>query len=181
MNVRQKVNRLANVFDIPNWASATTYKKNQVVKSNALFYYSLADNNSNNTPSNSSAYWGGRSLDPIDASDRPEFIWTPSYGSNINLQPKVNTIQFGDGYSQRVQTEINNTLLTFQLSFDGRDYNETLAIIHFLMDKRGVDYFLYTPPSPFSKRKRFVCQDFPVSFVFFGNNSVKATFTEVAA
>ena len=172
---------MANVFDISVWSATATYKKNQVVKHSDLFYYSLVDGNVNNTPSNLSAYWGGRVLDPIDSSNRPEFIWAASYGSNISLQPKVNTIQFGDGYSQRVQTEINNILLSFQLSFDGRDYNETLAIVHFLMDKRGVDYFLYTPPSPFAKRKRFICQDFPMSFVFFGNNSIKATFLEVSA
>jgi phage-related protein len=172
---------LANVFDIPNWSAATSYKRNQVVKSNLSYYYSLADSNLNNTPSPTSSSWGGRGYDPIDYTERSEFIWAPSYGSSIDLKPKVNTIQFGDGYSQRVQTEINNVLLNFQLTFEGRDYNEALAIIHFLMDKRGVDYFLFTPPSPFAKKKRFICQDFPVNFVFFGNNAIRAVFNEVAA
>lgn len=172
---------MANVYDISNWSNSTTYKKNQVVKYNGLFYYSLVDGNSNNTPSNSSIYWGGRAVDPIDNSDRPEFIWNPSYGSNVVLEPKVNVVQFGDGYSQRIQTEINNSLLTMQLNFDGRDYNETVAITHFLLDKAGKDLFLFTPPAPFAKKKRFICPSFPVGLVFSNNNSIRATFNEVAA
>ena len=172
---------MANVFDISDWSGATTYLKNQVVKCSNAFYYSLADGNVNNTPALNSVYWGGRALDPIDGTNRPEFIWSPSYASTVGLQPKVTNIQFGDGYSQRIQTEINNTLLSLSLSFDGRDYNEALAIIHFLIDKRGVDYFMFTPPAPFAKKKRFVCQNFPFNFTFYNNNAIKAEFNEVTA
>lgn len=171
---------MPSIFDIPNWSDSVTYSKNSAVKSSNLYYYSRADGNIGNTPSVGSSSWAGYANDPITNEIKPEFIWRPSYGSTVDNSPRVLKIQFGDGYVQRVKDGINNDLMVLDLTFEGRDTNEALAIIHFLKTREGKDSFLFTPPPPFNKIRLFVCQQFPTSINFYQNNTIRAAFEEVA-
>lgn len=169
---------MANIYDTLDWSGSTTYKKNNVVKYLGNYFYSLIDNNTNNTPSVSSASWGGQGIDPVDNSQKAEFIWSPSYNLNIDISPRVKIIKFGDGFRQILPDSINSSLINLECVFDGRDTNECLAILHFLLARNGTETFLFTCPPPLNKKKRFKCNSFPMSINFYENNSIRCIFEE---
>lgn len=171
---------MANIYDISDWSGSTTYKKNEIVKYNNIFYYSLIESNVGNTPSVSSIQWGGRSLSPVTNQELPNFIWAADYGINLDISPKIKTINFG-GYSQDLPDNINNSLLNIEAVFSGRDELEITAITHFIFSRSGVQNFLFTPPPPFSKLKLFRCNEMPFSKGFYNNNTIKLVFREVVA
>ena len=97
----------------------------------------------------------------------------------MNFEPKVKTISFGDSYEQRTPDGINNSLLKFNLNFNGRPLHESTAIIHFLKNRAGAESFVFTPYAPFSKTKLYKCSNFNVDFVFFNNYNINVEFQEV--
>jgi phage-related protein len=119
----------------------------------------------------------------IDSNGRskPHFVWQPNYPLNIDHTPRVKSIRFGDGYEQRLEDGINNTLLNLDLSFDNKSIDEYTAILHFLIKRKGTEYFVFTMPSPYNTNKRFVCRSWNDSFISFNNNSIKTRFEEVPA
>ncbi len=182
-----------SIYDIdawqnsPNSSNLITYKKNSVVSNGSYYYYALKTHTSPlfNTfdqnyylNNNFGGIWGGISTDDF-GNVKPTFVWSPSYGSNIPNTPRVKTIQFGDGYIQRVKDGINNNLLRFDLTFDGRDADELRAIAHFLYAREGVSSFLWVPPAPYNKTKYFVCAEWTPGLIFYDNSTIKATFVEV--
>lgn len=169
-----------NIYDISTYAAGVTFAKDDIVKSGTSYYYSLADSNLNNTPSVTSNYWGGYAVD-YDGITRPNFVWIPSYGNTVEQSPIVNTISFGDGYSQTIKKEINNNLLRLNLSFNDISLAKASAISHFLHIRGGAETFLFTPPPPYSKRKRFKCKSWTVNDNFWNNYSISASFEEVVA
>lgn len=173
---------MPSIFDTNLYAAGTTYAKNAIVKYNTdgLFYYSLQNGNVGNTPGLNSSFWGGRSLDPISNQNKPEFIWKSSYGSSVEINPKTVITQFGDGYNQRMKDGVNNQLMNLSLNFNGRGLDEMTAMVHFLYNRQGVEYFLFTPPPPFNKKKRFICRGIPTNLNFYQNNDLKVIFEEVA-
>ena len=50
---------MASIYNISPYKTNLTYNTNDIVSSNGLFYYSKIDSNKNNTPSVTSAQWGG--------------------------------------------------------------------------------------------------------------------------
>ena len=170
---------MANIFDTPDWLAATTFQKDGFCKYLGFYYYSLVDNNTNNIPSVNSIYWGGVGLDPVTNEQRPEFIWKPAYGMDTNIDPRVNRIQFGDGYTQRIPDGINIDLIKTDISFENRTDSESTAIIHFLKARQGSQPFLYTLPPPFNKKKKFVVNNIRHNKVFYNNNAIKANIEEV--
>ena len=53
------------------------------------------------------------------------FTHTPSYTSNADVENRILTANFGDGYSQVTEDGFNNTLRTYQLVFN--NLTETIA------------------------------------------------------
>lgn len=167
-----------NIYDISNYAAGVTYSKDDIVKSASSYFYSLVDNNIGNTPSTTSAFWGGYVVD-VDGITRPNFFWSPSYGNNVDQTPLVNTITFGDGYSQTIKKEINNNLLRISIGFNDISLARASAISHFLHIRAGAETFLFTPPPPYAKRKRFKCKSWNLVDNFWNNFSISAQFEEV--
>lgn len=172
---------MPDIFNIQNYNGSTNYRKNEIVFSNNLYWYSLLDGHSGNTPTVGSAAWGGNGIDPTDGQTRPEFIWSPSYGINIDLSPRIQSISFGNGYGQNIADGINNKLMNIDMQFAGRDIQETIAIIHFLNTRGGTEFFLFTPPPPVAKKKRFRCAEYPMTIDFYNNNTTSTRFIEVVA
>ncbi|MAF24952.1 hypothetical protein CL634_05190 [bacterium] len=110
----------------------------------------------------------------------PYFVWKSSYNVQVSHQPRIQTIQFGDGYEQRLKDGINNNKLSFNLSFEGRTQNEATAILHFLNDKEGYASFYFKTPPPYSLIKKFVCKQFNSSFIYEDNYNVQCTLEEVS-
>lgn len=171
---------MANIFDISDWEQGLFYTKNAIVKSNNKFYYSVVPHTSSSTIEEDIFYgrWSGIKSDENNQ-EYPFFFWKPSYNTNFSFNPRVNIIQFGDGYIQRSKKQINNNLLRINLNFEGIDMKEYAAINHFLSARDGEEGFLFVPPEPFDKLKKFICFNWTSNNVFYDNNTLSAEFIEI--
>jgi phage-related protein len=177
-----------SIYDVSAYNSAIPYNLNDIVLYNNYYYYSLKNNNQGNVPSAASnAFWGGyRSYSSAVAAPiaAPEFIWESNNSSEVSNKPAINLVKFGEGYEQRSTDGINNNLLRFNLVLEGRDKNETRAILHFLHKRRGVFPFFYRLPFPYNfdtsqnYPKRFVCEEWAMKTIFFNNYTITTTFLE---
>lgn len=177
-----------SLYKVDNWSSAVSYSKNDIVLYVGNYYYSLIDDNLFHTPSVSfninNIHWGGYRY--YSGLTRAEFFWKPSYGSQFQIKPAVSVIKFGNGYEQRIADGINNNLQKFNLNFEGRDKNETRAIAHFLHKRKGVDSFFFDAPFPYnfdasqSYPKRFICDEWDVTYNFYNNYNITSKFSETS-
>ena len=94
---------MASIYNVSKWLSSSTYKKNDFVEDSSIsqrYWYSSQDDNNSNSPAVGSAYWNGNINITIDGatSVEPYFFWDPSYNLTVSHEPKINSIQFGEGY-----------------------------------------------------------------------------------
>jgi len=173
---------MASIYNIGPYSGSKTYNTNDIVSHNGLFYYSKAQDVLNLTPSASSAYWGGtiNIQDGLSTSEKPYFFWAFSYGANTQHEPKVDVIEFGDGYKQRIAQGTNNSLLNFQVSFNNRSEQEAAAILHFLSSKEGYQSFYFKCPSPYSVIKKMISPSWSSTFNFNNDYNIQAVFEEVS-
>jgi len=177
---------MPNINDIiSGWRSSVTYPKFGITSGDdGRYYYSLKDNNLNNTPdSNLGTFWDGYVL--INSQYVPDFFWQASYTSVAQSSPRIVKVQFGNGYQKRIPDGLNTNLLTFQLNFEARKENEINSIIHFLQQMNGQKSFIYNPPAVYGKTSnyntRYICPNWEVTYNFYQNYSLRATFEEVSA
>jgi phage-related protein len=175
---------MGSIYNVNPYGSGTAYSKFDIAQDASVstrYWYSSQDSNTGNTPSTTSAYWKGNISVTIDSvtSTQPYFFWTPSYNFQVSHQPKTQTIQFGDGYAQRLKDGINNDLLNLNLSFEGRTENEASSIIHFLKERGGFGAFYFKCPAPYSIIKKFVCSNYSSTFVFADNYNLQCQFQEI--
>ena len=155
-------------FTIDQYSSLSTYSKHSIVYelsgSERIYYYSLVDNNLNNTPSSSPSYW------------TTSFYWTPNYSTTADINQRKVEMSFGDGYTQRMRDGINTNPLNFNLVFDNRSDAEAAAILHFIEQKGGVDNFVYNSPTIFNKTGlKYVAVDPKWSSSSYNLNNVTVT------
>lgn len=103
------------------------------------------------------------------------FTWTPDYSSNKKKKPEVNTIPFGDGYSQRIATGANKLREEYSLTFSG-SYAKIKAIDEFLDDRDGNEDFEWATLSGVTKI--FYCEDWNADFSTYNNYTLTATFKQ---
>ena len=109
----------------------------------------------------------------------------PSYSTNVGREPRLISVTFGDGYSQRAADGINYTPLVYNLTFDNRTPAVITAIKNFLYgesayyDRAPEEPFFWTPPFPFDDQVRLWTFSKP-SFhhVTFGSMTLEVVFTE---
>lgn len=166
-----------SIYNILAWDSSTTYSQWDIVSRNGLFWYSIQNSNTNQTPAVGSSYWDGNAT--FLGATRPRFFFTPSYNPNFGIQPNVDVVQFGDGYQQRVAKNINSILLGADLVFEKRAIAEATAILHFLNQRQGKEAFIFTPPQPFDQAKLFRSPQWSMTQPFYNNYSIRAAFEEV--
>lgn len=81
------------------------------------------------------------------------FTWKPQAGYQINSEPDVSVVKFGDGYEQRIPKGINPLLDKYDLKFLGVDNlchsrpNVAKQAEAFLRARKAVEAFLWTPPN----------------------------------
>ena len=94
-----------SIYNIDQWQSNTAYYKNKILTNNNLFYYAtqsyVSDASSINNDINNGNLGGYIYYNGINY---PFFLWRHSYKANNKNQPRVKTISFGDGYTQRIKT-----------------------------------------------------------------------------
>lgn len=74
------------------------------------------------------------------------FEWLPSRNPTRRMAPKINSINFGDGYSQISPKGINNIAQEWTLEFKNRDLVEINNIENYLKDKHGFISFPWVNP-----------------------------------
>jgi len=178
---------MASIYNIDAWDEDYSddhgdYGEHDIVKYGSDFYYCTLKHTSdtNKAPTVGSIFWNGVTTITAAGATRawPYFFWAPAYNINISHQPRILSIQMGDGYEQRMPDGLNHDILQFQLAFDKRKEKEATAIIHFLAARQGYKAFYFKTPSPYGVVKKFVCKDWSSSLVYNDHYSVNATFSE---
>lgn len=106
------------------------------------------------------------------------FTYTPDFGAQVAIKPRVRKAQFGDGYEQRMADGINARQQVWTLQFVNRDNADTAAIMSFLATRNGVEAFDWTPPNE-ETAIRVVCREWTKTVSRNNLNSVSATFDQV--
>lgn len=106
------------------------------------------------------------------------FTYTPDFGAQVQAQPRVRAVTFGDGYQQRQADGINNLPQVWSLQWQNRDNTETNAIKSFLALRAGVEAFDWTPPNE-DTAIRVICSEWQVTTVRYNLNNVSASFTQI--
>jgi phage-related protein len=168
-----------SIYNINQWQQGTNYNKNDIISNNNLYYYVLSDsylssidiqNDINN------GYIGGYIIDSNQS--KPIFLWNPSYNPQMDFQPKVKTVKFGDGYESIMPDGINTNLPVINLEFNNRNLSETTAILHFLYTRQGAESFVWITPPPLSNQLRFKCKQWNNKQIFYNNYSITAQFIQ---
>jgi phage-related protein len=171
----------SDIYNIPNWATSTVYEKNDIVLTSNNYYYAsqrhTSDGSSFTTDLNN-GLWDG--IISYGGEQKPYFFWEPSYDYTVDSNPRVKTVQFGDGYSQDIKDGINNILLKINFNFNGRDLKEHRAILHFFHQRAGKERFFFIPPQPYGIVKKFICKEWQPSQSFVDNYNIRARFEERA-
>lgn len=106
------------------------------------------------------------------------FAYTPDRGFRKNSKPTVTNAQFGSGYSQRIAVGINTLDEQWDLNFRNRSIDSINAILSFLENHKGVEYFLWTPPYE-TMVLRVICQEWDTEYNSEFSKSLNCTFKRV--
>ena len=103
----------------------------------------------------------------------------PDYGLQRVNTPAIKTVQFGDGYQQRLVFGEGQNLRQYSLTFKNLTDSEAKSITDFL-DDRADDgaSFNWQPPEESSALK-FVCPSWTRTTPYSGRASLSMTFKEV--
>lgn len=117
-----------------------------------------------------------------------------SFGSSFDTEIRMNITKFGDGYEQRSLDGINNGLMNLNFTFENRSLLVIKHIEGFLRgstvdtvfyDRSPEEYFLYTPPDPYSGDtinvpRKWVCKKWSLGANQSNNYTLTGVFEEVA-
>lgn len=110
------------------------------------------------------------------------FTYTPDFGASRKSKPRVNAIQFGDGYEQRVATGQNRDPKVWALRFSNRSVDDIDAIEAFLearVTASGThESFDWTPPRA-DTAITVVCREWDRTIDHAETDSLAATFIQV--
>ena len=106
------------------------------------------------------------------------FTYISDFGAAINSKPSVTVVKFGDGYEKRQAFGINQNLKSWSLQFSNRTNTDADGIEAFLDARAGVESFDWT--EPFGTGYKYVCREWSRTVEMFNNNTIQATFDEVA-
>ncbi len=111
----------------------------------------------------------------------PLFIWIPDTDYSGSHEPRVFTVNFGDGYTERAPNGINTDLRTWDsIPFTVRSQAEAFAIETFLKVQGAVTAFNWQVPQ--QDLALVICTKFSTPIPSSPNSwSMTATFVEVPA
>ena len=106
---------------------------------------------------------------------------TASYGAQKTSRPKVRTVQFGDGYEQRVMYGVPSHMSPKEWSLTWQNITEANAdTIETFLDARAADgaSFDWTPPDEATAYK-WVCAEWSKTIPYNNRATITATFRQV--
>jgi phage-related protein len=71
--------------------------------------------------------------------------WRPSNNWSVDVEPRLQTSQFGDGYMQRSIDGINPNKYTWNLNFNGRHDAVINAMVSYLAGLKGFSFNFKVP------------------------------------
>lgn len=91
----------------------------------------------------------------------PTFSFVPDVSTSGRAAPSVLKARFGDGYEQRTADGLNSNMSIWELRWQNVPTTTLQAIYDFLKARKGVEKFLWTPPTPESgSAKTYVCDTY---------------------
>lgn len=106
------------------------------------------------------------------------FTHVPSKGIKRTTKPRVTTISFGDGYTQRTQRGLNPFDETFTVPFINVENATAITIISFFESHLGYKPFRWTPPGEVTEIL-VACTDWDVSTDNHITKNINANFSRV--
>ena len=100
------------------------------------------------------------------------------YGASKQAKPRVRSIEFGSGYSQRATFGINQDPKVWTLSWENRTATDANSIEDFLEARKGVESFSWTPPDDTTSYK-WICQEWTKVMPYCNLFNITATFVQV--
>lgn len=160
------------------------YEEHDIVfcPENHEYYYCVSQESIvGESPIQENESWSREGGDYSDANQNSwtrDFVWSASIGLKIAQTPRMKKVESQNSYVQIYRDGINNNLLSLDLEFNNRSDEEARAILHFLEHHYGCVPFNFEAPSPYDKKRMFVCQEWTHTYNFKNNHSIKAKFNE---
>lgn len=160
------------------------YRKNDViyVEDNDGYYYHNGDSTSRGDPPIQKNPSTGEVTSINQNIWTREFHWYPSTTFEVNHSPDI--LEMSGKTSAYTQyfpgNKVHINLLKFQLKFENRSAEEACAILHFLESHLGYKSFLYTPPAPYNRKRRFICKEWTHTYAFKNSHTINANFEQFA-
>ena len=108
------------------------------------------------------------------------FDYVPSYSSTSSITPKINIVQFGDGYIQRGTDGINIFREKWSLNFNSLTDEDSLAIETLLKTAAGGTILWKPPPvleaDPY---KKWLCKGWTRTRNNYNHQSLQCEFEEL--
>ena len=101
---------------------------------------------------------------------------TPTYGSQKTSQPTVRTVQYNDGYSQRLRYGLNQDPKQWNLTWEVSE-TDADTIEAFLEARAGAESFDWTTPD--GSTGKWICQQWTKTIPYINRASITATFIQV--
>lgn len=104
--------------------------------------------------------------------------YKPVYSASKSSQPNIRTVQFGDGYAQRLTYGLNQNPKEWRLTFDVTDTDADT--IEAFLNARAADAasFDWTPPDSTTTYK-WICTDWSREMYEYQRSKINATFRQV--
>jgi len=103
---------------------------------------------------------------------------TPDFSLNKKSEPRVRSIQYGDGYSQRLRYGLNTSPKIWDLKWTAKNNTDANAIEAFLEARAGAESFYWTPPAG-TGAGRYICPNWNRELQYANINIINATFVQV--
>ena len=107
----------------------------------------------------------------------PTFTYTPDYGAQSEVKPRVRVTKFDDGDEQRQANGINTQPKVWTLKFSLRSDTEASAIESFFVARAAVENFDYTDINGVAGK--YVCRSWSRVKERFNLNTISCTFEQV--
>lgn len=112
----------------------------------------------------------------VESFTEPTFIWQPDWSVQMEHQPQLRTIKFGDGYGQEYPAGINNDPVRMSLNFSALRDIEAVQIMLFLRSMGGYKSFWWTDVN--GRKLRYKCKSYARTPARVDDNSVSASFEQ---
>ena len=104
-------------------------------------------------------------------------LTAPSWEVPGDYTMNIREVKFGDGYTQRMPSGLQNMDESWNLKWDNLSPDEALAITAFFEGLQGAYPFFWTPPN--STPRKFVCKKWTRTPVDVPAQRLSASFTRV--